>query len=92
MQKPSYTTSKRALWLSSIMAWIVIVLLAYGAVIGSDAAVAFGATAVPSMVGLIVALLGIHRVTGALDLRTMMRAPSSEDHSNRPRDQPEASP
>lgn len=92
MEKPSYTTSKRALWLSSVMAWAVIVLLAYGAVIGSEQAVAFGAVAVPSMVGLIVALLGIHRGFGALDLRAILRAPSSEDPSRRPRDQPEASP
>ncbi len=92
MEKPTYTTSKRALWLNSILAWAVIIILAIGAVMGSAQAVAFGSIAVPSMVGLIVALLGIHRVTGALDLRAMLRAPSSEDPSNRPRDQPEASP
>lgn len=96
MEKPSYTTSKRALWLSSVMAWAVIVLLAYGAVIGSEAAVAFGATAVPSMVALIIAILGIHRGFGTLDMRAMLRATpashSASQSANMPRDQPGGDP
>lgn len=68
MQKPSYSTSKRALWLSSVMAWIVILILAIGAAMGGKA-VEFGAIAVPSMVALIAALLGIHRGFGSLDFR-----------------------
>lgn len=68
MQKPSYSTSKRALWLSSVMAWIVILILAVGAAMGGRA-VEFGTIAVPSMVALIAALLGIHRGFGSLDFR-----------------------
>lgn len=72
MQKPSYSTSKRALWLSSIMAWIVILILAVGAAMAGKA-VEFGTIAVPSMVALIAALLGIHRGFGSLDFRATAR-------------------
>lgn len=79
MQKPSYSTSKRALWLSSIMAWAVIVILAIGAA-WNDKATEFGTIAVPSMVALIAALLGIHRGFGSMDFRasrdTTPEAPS----------------
>ncbi|MBW8285763.1 MAG: NAD(P)+ transhydrogenase beta chain [Rhizobium sp.] len=86
MQKPSYSTSKRALWLSSIMAWIVILILAVGAAMGGKA-VEFGSIAVPSMVALIAALLGIHRFTGSLDFRASQvqatEAPAAPPHSAR---------
>lgn len=71
MKKPTYGTSKRHLWLSSFLAWAVILLLAVGAVLGSEQAVAFGNIALPSMVALIVALLGIHRGFGSMDMKTM---------------------
>lgn len=86
MHKPSYSTSKRALWLSSIMAWIVILILAVGAAMGGKA-VEFGSIAVPSMVALIAALLGIHRFTGSLDFRASQpqaaEAPASPPFSAR---------
>jgi len=65
--RPAYATTKRTLWLNCIMAWLVIVMLAAGAVMGSDQAVAFGTIAVPSMVGLIGVVLGIHRHYGSKD-------------------------
>lgn len=68
MQKPTYSTSKRALWLSSIMAWAVILILAIGAAFNGQAT-EFGTIAIPSMVALIAALLGIHRGFGSLDFR-----------------------
>ena len=71
MDKPSYGTSKKLIWISLVMAWLVIALLAYGAVSGSEQAVAFGTVAVPSMVALIVAVLGVHRGFGSLDMKTM---------------------
>lgn len=74
MEKPSYGTSKKHLWLSSAMAWLVILVLAAGAAMGSEQAVSFGAVAIPSMVALIAALLGIHRGFGSLDMRTMAKA------------------
>lgn len=78
MDKPSYSTSKKHLWFSSAMSWLVILLCAAGALMGRPEAVAFGTIAVPSMVALIAALLGIHRISGSMDFRA----------SNLPRDQP----
>ncbi|WP_457587307.1 NAD(P)+ transhydrogenase beta chain [Ensifer canadensis] len=78
MDKPSYSTSKKHLWLSSAMSWLVILICAAGALMGRPEAVAFGTIAVPSMVALIAALLGIHRISGSMDFRS----------SNLPRDQP----
>lgn len=75
MQKPGYTTTKRALWLSSAMAWIVIIALAAGA-IAQGQVIAFASLVVPLMVGLIVAILGIHRGLGSLDMWTMTRSPA----------------
>ena len=77
--KPSYSTSKRHLLFSSVMAWVVIILWAAGAILGKAEAVAFGTIAVPSMVALIAAMLGIHRISGSMDFRA----------ANLPRDQPE---
>lgn len=71
MEKPSYTTSKRQLWLNSIMAWAVIIILACGSVAGSEQAVAFGTVALPSMVVLIGGMLGIHRHYGSRDMAIM---------------------
>jgi hypothetical protein len=82
MQKPTYRTSKRALWLSSALAWLVILILAIGAARGSDQAVAFANIAVPSMVVLILGILGIHRGGGSLDMYTL--------HKYNARDQPDA--
>jgi peptidoglycan/LPS O-acetylase OafA/YrhL len=79
MSKPSYSTSKQHLWLSSIMAWAVIVILAIGAAINGQAT-EFGTIAVPSMVALIAALLGIHRGFGSLDYR------AARDATNRTAD------
>lgn len=71
MEKPSYSTSRRAIWVSTALAWLVILILSAGAVMGSEQAVAFGSIALPSMVTLIVALLGIHRGFGSMDLRAI---------------------
>lgn len=74
MEKPSYKTSKAALWLSSACAWLVIFVLAAGAAIfKSDQAVAFGNITVPSMVVLILGILGIHRGGGSIDMRTALK-------------------
>lgn len=72
-EKPGYSTTKRALWLSLILAWAVIMVLAVFAGLGSDQAVAFAGVALPSMVALIVAILGIHRGFGSWDMHTLMR-------------------
>lgn len=83
MDKPSYSTTKRALWLSLALAWNVIIALAVFAGLGSEQAVAFGAMAVPSMVALIVTILGIHRGFGSLDMYTMARGRPPERGAER---------
>ncbi len=83
MEKPSYSTSKRYLWISMFMAWAVILILAAGAAWAGQA-VEFGTIAVPSMVAVIVSTLGIHRGLGSLDMITAIRG-------SKP-DPPEASP
>lgn len=70
IEKPSYSTSKRAIWLSSFAAWAVVLLLTIGAV-HSGKSVEFGSIALPSMVFLIAAMLGIHRFAGSIDMKTM---------------------
>lgn len=74
-EKPAYTTSKRALWLSGALAWLVIVSLVGGALTGNRVAVDMAGIVVPSMVFLIVAMLGLHRAFGSLDMRTLHARP-----------------
>lgn len=78
IEKPSYSTSKRSIWLNTMAAWLVIILLAIGAVT-SEKSVEFATIALPSMVLLIAALNGIHRVTGSMDMKTMAEAPSAQE-------------
>jgi hypothetical protein len=73
MQKPSYSTSKQMLWISLAMAWAVMLTLTLGAAMHGQA-VEFGTIAVPSMVALIMGLLGIHRGFGSLDFRAAREA------------------
>lgn len=82
MARPTYSTTKRALWLNCILAWAVIILLAAGAVYGSEQAVALANIALPSMVVLIGGTLGIHRHYGSRDFA------ASQDHGEPPSDMP----
>lgn len=68
--KPAYSTSKRAIAINTAFAWIVIAGLAGGAIVERKS-VEFGTLALPSMVFLIAALHGIHRVTGSMDMKTI---------------------
>lgn len=83
MDKPSYSTSKRYLWVSMFMAWAVILILAAGSALDGKT-VEFGTIAVPSMVAVIVSILGIHRGLGSLDMMTAAKGGKA--------DPPEASP
>ncbi|XHE13661.1 NAD(P)+ transhydrogenase beta chain [Agrobacterium deltaense] len=65
--KPSYRMSKRQIWISFWLAWLVILLLVWKGVNGSPEAVALAGTVVPSMMVMIAALLGIHRGFGSVD-------------------------
>ncbi len=78
--KPSYSTTKRAIWLNSICAWAVIILLAIGAA-RDGKAVEFGTIAMPSMVFLIAAMLGIHRHYGSSDMKTITNQTTNGDQT-----------
>lgn len=78
MQKPSYSTTKLSLWISSALAWAVIFILVVASIAGSQEAVALVPAIVPLMVGIIVALLGVHRGFGSLDMYTMSKAAKEE--------------
>ena len=85
MSRPTYSTSKQSLWLSQAMAWAVILILSIGAAYNGQA-VEFGTIAVPSMVALIVSMLGIHRVTGSMDYRASRDTPAPAPPSAPPYD------
>ena len=73
IQKPSYSTSKRGIWISGALAWAMIVLIIAAAIAGSRNAVDLAPLVIPSMVALIVAMLGVHRGFGSLDMRTISK-------------------
>ena len=77
--KPRYTLSRRAFWISFALAWALIVAIVAMALLGEPQAAALAGIAIPSMVGLIAAMLGIHRFAGALDFRASAGAIESGD-------------
>lgn len=85
--RPTYSTTKRALWINCALAWVVIILLALGAIYGSEQAVAFANIALPSMVLLIGGTLGIHRHYGSKDFAASQERGDPRPPYN-PRDQP----
>lgn len=86
MEKPRYSASKRMIYGSLVAAWGLIYMLAYAAGFReSEKAIAFASIVVPLAFALIVALLGVHRGFGSLDMRTQLK------HGALPRDQPAAS-
>ena len=78
MEKPSYRSSKRFMGISHALAWSVIFIIVASAAYGSDGALALAPTVVPLMVGMILALLGIHRGLGSVDMRTIARFGSGQ--------------
>ncbi len=72
MSKPAYRLTRHAFWSSFVFAWAVIGALVVGALLGRTAAVDLAAIALPSMAGLIAALLGIHRGFGSMDMRSSL--------------------
>lgn len=67
--KPGYSLTRRAFWVSFVLAWIVILMIVIGALQGIATAVDLAAIVIPSMIMLIAALLGIHRFAGSMDYR-----------------------
>lgn len=86
IQKPSYSTSRLALWVSGACAWLLVfVIVVRGSFFDSPGALALAPIVIPSMVMMIVALLGVHRGFGSLDMRTM----AGSSRSPRRRREPE---
>ncbi|RRY09025.1 NAD(P)+ transhydrogenase beta chain [Brucella anthropi] len=83
IREPSYRSSRRFLWGSFYLAWLVIIGTGIAAALGSEQAVAFGAIAIPSMVGIIIGVLGVHRFSGSMDFRA--QADVFRDEHERPR-------
>lgn len=78
MEKPRYTTSKRMIIGSLAASWGLIFMLAYSAAFRpqTETAIAFSSFAslvVPLTFGLIIALLGVHRGFGSLDMYTQAK-------------------
>jgi len=69
LAKPGYSLTRRAFWLSFVLAWLVIFMIVIGALLGIAAAVDLAPVVIPSMIMLIAALLGIHRFAGSMDYR-----------------------
>lgn len=91
MEKPRYTTSKRMIIGSLAASWGLIFMLAYAAAFRpqTETAIAFTSFAslvVPLTFALIVALLGVHRGFGSLDMYTQAK------HHPLARDQPVVQP
>lgn len=74
IKEPSYRSTRRYLWGSFYLAWSVIVILVGAAALGSEQAVAIAPIVVPSMVTLIVGVLGVHRGFGSVDFRSQALA------------------
>ncbi|WP_320200510.1 NAD(P)+ transhydrogenase beta chain [Agrobacterium sp. rho-13.3] len=66
-EKPSYRMTKRQIWASFWLAWLIVLFLVWKGANGSDHAVSLAGTVVPSMMILIATLLGVHRFAGSLD-------------------------
>lgn len=74
MQKPRYSLTRQAFWVSFVFAWIIIFAIVFGGLIGRPQAVELAGLTIPSMVILIASLLGIHRAFGSADFRASANA------------------
>lgn len=90
MQKPAYSLTRQAFWASFFFAWLIIFLIVCaGAGFASREAVDLAPTLIPSMVLLIVSLLGLHRAFGSMDMRTIaVSRPHDEEHSGEEQAEP----
>ncbi|WP_174065517.1 NAD(P)+ transhydrogenase beta chain [Agrobacterium tumefaciens] len=92
--KPTYRMSKRQIWASFWLAWLIVIYLVWKGANGSELAVSLAGTVVPSMMILIAALLGVHRFAGSLDFAASQASfppsapPSPSPFGYDPRDDP----
>ncbi|MCZ7893338.1 hypothetical protein O9X99_16830 [Agrobacterium salinitolerans] len=88
--KPTYGTSKRYLWGSFWASWGGVYLLIAGALLGRTEATGMATIALPALLTLIAAMLGVHRHYGSKDFEAAQNEnlpPSQPPYM--PRDQPE---
>ena len=78
----AYRLSKRAFWLSFWFSWVVAFILLFAGLFGPEDIRAQAATMapiyMPSMVLVILGVLGIHRLSGSSDLRSQLEYRSAE--------------
>ncbi|MGY5789071.1 NAD(P)+ transhydrogenase beta chain len=86
--KPSYSLSREQLRISFWLAWLVIFcIVGFGLVYHSREAIDLASIVIPSMILLIMGMLGIHRFAGASDFRSsVLQASTAPPYE--PRDQP----
>lgn len=77
-RKPGYSLTRRAFWVSFVLAWIVIFMTIGGALAGLPSAGELAPVTIPSMIMLIMGLLGIHRVAGSMDYRASFAEGASQ--------------
>ncbi|MBB4122932.1 NAD(P)+ transhydrogenase beta chain [Martelella radicis] len=75
IRKPQYKSSKLYIGASLGCAWLVIFVIVVAAVQTPNGTMTLITTVIPTMVGVILALLGIHRGFGSLDMRTIAKSP-----------------
>lgn len=76
IKRPTYTLTRSAFWMSFWFTWGFLAALLVGALCGLPQAVPLAGIAFPSLVTLLAALLGIHRLFGSQDLRTQASLPA----------------
>lgn len=74
MKEPSYRSTRLYLWVTASAAWLIIILLAVASALGSTQAVAFADIAMTPLIGVIVAVLGVHRGFGSVDFWAQAKA------------------
>lgn len=93
--KPAYSSTRTSMKINTALAWLTILAIVGTGLAGRDQAVQLASIVVPSMILLIASLLGIHRFSGAMDLRSQAMVSGRDDPdtdepdpANRPRDKP----
>lgn len=88
-ERPQYRTSKLAMWFCGGFAWSVIInIVVAGTWFDRRGAIEMAGLVIPSMVAMVIGLLGIHRGFGALDYRAKHRAHRPRADPPQPEEEP----